>query len=84
MEKLLQKSTSYLQMLCNQIPNRSVGSDGNRMATHYFENKAASLGWHTQVSEFEAMDWIDGGASLTAGAGKLSSFCQPLFSWLRG
>ncbi len=77
MEKLLQNCKAYLQMLCNQIPNRSVGSDGNRMATHYFENKAASLGWRMQVSEFEAMDWIDGGASLAAGAESFQVFVSP-------
>jgi len=77
MENLLQNCAAYLQMLCNQIPNRSVGSDGNRMATIYFENKAASLGWQTQVSEFEAMDWIDGGASLAAGAESFQVFVSP-------
>jgi aminopeptidase YwaD len=77
MENLLQNCATHLQMLCNQIPNRSVGSDGNRMATHYFENKATVLGWHTQISEFEAMDWIDGGASLTAGAESFQVFVSP-------
>jgi len=64
-------------MLCNQIPNRSVGSEGNRIATQYFKNMAASLGWRTQVDEFEAMDWIDGGASLTAGMDSFQVFVSP-------
>jgi aminopeptidase YwaD len=77
MENLLQNCATYLHRLCNQIPNRSVGSDGNRMATHYFENKITSLGWHTQISEFEAMDWVDGGASLTAGVESFQVFVSP-------
>ncbi len=77
MENLLQNCTLYLQRLCNQIPNRSVGSEGNRIATRYFENMAALLGWHTEAGEFEAMDWIDGGASLTAGMDSFQVFVSP-------
>jgi aminopeptidase YwaD len=64
MEKLLQKSQTYLNTLCNEIADRSVGSEGNRTATKFFENVISSLGWSTETQEFEAMDWIDGGASL--------------------
>jgi aminopeptidase YwaD len=67
MENLHQKSVATLQMLCNQITDRSVGSEGNRAATRYFESIASSLGWHTETQEFDAMDWIDGGASLFCG-----------------
>jgi len=77
MENLLQNCAAYLQMLCNQIPNRSVGSEGNRIATQYFKNMAALLGWRTEVGEFEAMDWIDGGANLTAGMDGFQVFVSP-------
>ena len=67
MEKLFQNSVEYLQMLCSHIADRSVGSEGNRGATRYFEDMACSLGWDTETQEFDAMDWIDGGASLGCG-----------------
>jgi aminopeptidase YwaD len=65
MESLAQKSSKYLQMLCSQITDRSVGSEGNRAATQYFETITSSLGWNTEHQEFDAIDWIDGGASLS-------------------
>jgi len=67
MKNLHQKSETYLQMLCSQIADRSVGSEGNRAATRYFEDMACSLGWDTETQEFDAMDWVDGGASLRCG-----------------
>jgi aminopeptidase YwaD len=76
-EKLFQKSEAYLRMLCNQISDRSVGSEGNRGATHYFESLACSLGWQTDIQEFNAMDWIDGGASLHSETESFQVFVSP-------
>ena len=64
-------------MLCNQISDRSVGSEGNRVATRYFETITASLGWNTVVDEFEAMDWMDGGASLTSDTDRFQVYASP-------
>jgi aminopeptidase YwaD len=77
MENLLQNCATYLNMLCNQISDRSVGSNGNQIASRYFENITASLGWRTEAHEFEAMDWINGGASLTAGTDSFQVFVSP-------
>jgi len=77
METLTPKSSKYLQMLCVQIADRSVGSEGNRAATQYFENIAASLGWNTEVQEFDAIDWIDGEASLSCDADRFRVFVSP-------
>jgi aminopeptidase YwaD len=66
-DNLLKKSEVYLHMLCNEIADRSVGSEGNRAATRYLEKISSSLGWATETQQFEAMDWIDGGASLRCG-----------------
>src|SRR4030043_2364733 len=74
MEILFQNSVAYLQMLCNQITNRSVGSEGNRAATRYFESIASSLAWDTETQEFDAMDWIDGGASFHCGVDSFQVF----------
>ena len=64
MDNLHQKSVAYLHQLCGEITDRSVGSDGNRLATQYFLECISSLGWAVETQEFDAMDWIDGGASL--------------------
>ena len=66
MEKihLYQKSASYLKMLCEEIAERSVGSEGNRQATRFFAETISALGWQTEVSELEVMDWHENGASL--------------------
>jgi aminopeptidase YwaD len=77
MNNLDQNSETYLQMLCSEIADRSVGSAGNRAATRYFEDMASSLGWDTEVNEFDAMDWIDGGASLYCGTDSFQIFVSP-------
>lgn len=77
MEKLYQKSVNYLKMLCNEITDRSVGSDGNRASTRYFEKTALSLGWKKETQEFDAMDWIDGGASLGCGETSFQVLVSP-------
>jgi len=59
-----QKCVSYLKTLCEEIPERSVGSEGNRRATSYFEKALSSLGWQTEMSELDVIDWEDGGATL--------------------
>jgi len=63
-EKLFQNSLTYLRKLCDDIPDRSVGSEGNRMATDFFEKELSSFGWDTEIDEFEAVDWRDGSAKL--------------------
>jgi aminopeptidase YwaD len=76
-EKLFQKSEVYLRILCNQISDRSVGSEGNRKATSYFENMAASFGWITETQEFNAINWIDGGATLHGETDSFQVFVSP-------
>lgn len=63
-ELLYQKSVSYLEMLCKEIPERCVGSAGNRQATSFFEKELSSFGWNTEISELDVIDWEDGGATL--------------------
>jgi aminopeptidase YwaD len=63
-EQLYYKSLAYLRKLCEEIPERCVGSEGNRMATKFFEKETSSLGWDTDVQEFDAIDWEDEGATL--------------------
>ena len=77
MEKLYHNSVTYLYKLCHEIKDRSVGSEGNRAATRYFENVIRSFGWNTETQEFNAMDWIDGGASLSCGEENFQVFVSP-------
>jgi len=63
-EQLYLKSVSYLKTLCEEIPERCVGSEGNRRATRFFAKKLCSLGWQTEISELDVIDWKDGGARL--------------------
>lgn len=62
----VEKCREYLQMLCDTIPGRCVGSEGNRMATAYFSETLKSLGWEPKASSFDAMDWTSKGARLIA------------------
>ena len=75
--KHLQTCKTHLHKLCIDIPDRSVGNPGNRAASRYFEDVTASLGWATGLQEFEAMDWINGGASLRCGEVNFQVFVSP-------
>ncbi len=76
-EHLYQKSLTYLRKLCEEIPNRSVGSEGNRIATRFFEKEMSSFGWDTDVQEFDAIDWEDGGAHLRSAEKNFKVFVSP-------
>jgi len=61
---LLKQAVSFLNVLCRDIQDRSVGSEGNRKATSFFRGEAAALGWEMESQKFDAVDWVDGGAQL--------------------
>lgn len=62
--QLLHQCVSYLKTLCVDITERSAGSAGNIQATSFLEKKLSSLGWQTETSELDVVDWEDGGATL--------------------
>ncbi len=62
---LQQKCVVYLHKLCMEIPERCVGSEGNRKATQFFKEEISTFGWKTEAQEFDAMDWEQGGANIT-------------------
>jgi len=64
---LLKKSQDYLKILCSDIKERCVGSDGNRQATSFFEKELSANGWKTEMPGFEAIDWVENGATLLSG-----------------
>ena len=64
MGKYHQKCISYLSKLCQEIPERPLGSQGNREATRFFSREIRKYGWERELQEFSALDWVDGGAIL--------------------
>lgn len=62
--ELIEKSEAYLNLLCREIKERCVGSSGNIMATSFLEKEFALLGWDTNKTQFDAVDWDEDGAIL--------------------
>lgn len=63
-ERLSRRAKEYLNILCNQIPNRRVGGEGNRLATSFFAEITRSFGFQTECPEFDCVDWQDNGATI--------------------
>ncbi len=76
-DRLYQKCVSYLKTLCEEIPERSVGSEGNRRASIFFEKVLSSLGWQTEISELDVIDWEDRGATLQVADQSYSVLVSP-------
>lgn len=81
---LYKKSLYYLDVLCNRIEERSVGSEGNREATRFLVDEFQKAGWKTSAAELEAIDWNDGGASLESGGKAFEVFTGPYSLPFRG
>jgi aminopeptidase YwaD len=60
-----------------EIPNRRVGSKGNRTATSIFAEVVAAFGFQTECTEFDCIDWTHGGARLTVGGIPFAAFVSP-------
>ncbi|MDR2969571.1 MAG: M28 family peptidase, partial [Tannerellaceae bacterium] len=67
MEKreLAAKIESHLAVLCSQIGERRVGSEGNRKATAYARKVLEEAGWLVESTGLQVMDWKTQGATLT-------------------
>jgi aminopeptidase YwaD len=66
-----------LQRLCVEIPDRCVGSPGNRAATDYFADTIASFGFTTESPAFDCLDWTQQGATLGVGGQSFTAFVSP-------
>lgn len=73
-EQLLSTAQKHLHTLCIDIPDRSVGSEGNRRATEYFRNELARNSWHTEETLLHVMDWKTDGATLQCGENRYDVF----------
>lgn len=75
--ELTEKAKAYLDRLCNQIPNRRVGRQGNRLATAFFAETIKSFGFEVECPEFECMDWQSDGAVISANGESYSAQISP-------
>jgi aminopeptidase YwaD len=71
-DPLILQAEKHLQRLCVDIPNRSLGSAGNRAATTYAAEVLAAAGFEVDCPEFACLDWTHEGASLSAGSDRFN------------
>lgn len=64
MKDLLIKTQNHLKVLCSDIKERRVGSNGNRMATGYVRDMFRNFGWDVEETLLSVMDWETKGATL--------------------
>ena len=68
---------SYLTTLCREIPGRSVGSVGNRVATSFFAQQVATYGFAVEMPSFDCLDWHQSGVELAVGGQSFSALVSP-------
>lgn len=74
---LVDSANQYLKKLCVDIPNRCVGSQGNRQATDFFAEKMNRFGFQTECPQFDCIDWTHGEASLSVQGEQYQVFVSP-------
>lgn len=74
---LAHRAQTYLQQLCIDIPDRRVGSPGNRAASDLFARAVAGFGFSVETPEFDCIDWTEDGVSLTVGETSFDAFASP-------
>jgi aminopeptidase YwaD len=75
--RLSERADGHLQRLCLEIPNRRVGSAGNRAATAFFAETVASFGFETECPPFDCIDWAHDGAQMRVGGESFEAFPSP-------
>ncbi|TQV79178.1 M28 family peptidase [Denitrobaculum tricleocarpae] len=69
---------AHLTRLSVDIHDRSAGCAGNRAATDYVAAVLTAQGWSVATESFDALDWHEGGATLTAEDGvEFGVFASP-------
>jgi aminopeptidase YwaD len=74
---LSEKAETYLMRLCLQIPNRRVGSEGNRTSTDFFASIVASFGFETESPAFDCIDWTHEDVHLTVDGVNFEAYASP-------
>ena len=67
----------YVEEFCLNMPNRHVGSPGNRAATDFFAQTIARFGFETHSPNFDCLDWEDDGVTLQAGVETFHALVSP-------
>lgn len=63
--KLAAEAKKHLQVLCNEIGERRVGSNANIKSTNYIKEVLKKAGWETAETRLDVMDWESSGTTLT-------------------
>ena len=71
------RAEAHLRKLCQEIPSRRVGSEGNRAATGYFEATVSNAGFGTETDAFDCIDWTSDGVDLEVEGVALEAFASP-------
>jgi len=74
---LRERALQHLRKLCVEIPNRRVGSEGNRAATSYFATVVLEADFAVSVDEFDCIDWATEGVALLAGGRTFRACASP-------
>lgn len=74
---LADKARKYLEYLALDLSSRSVGTQGNRTATTFFAEIAASHGFETSSPEFDCIDWTQDGATLAVREQLFTAYPSP-------
>ena len=76
-ESLDSKARRYLIELCQKIPSRRVGSQGNRDATAFFKNVMEQFNFKVETQPFQCLDMRQGEIKLSAGGQDFEAFISP-------
>jgi aminopeptidase YwaD len=74
---MIQSCEEYLELLCLKLPERAVGSEGNRQATKFFSEVIESHNWEVESTPFNGMDWEENGADLSVDKQKFEVYPSP-------
>ncbi len=76
-QQLNQKACSYINQLCMEIPERCVGSEGNRRAADLLESYLQSFNFETYKPSFDCVEWRGGEATLQVDGEDFSVMVSP-------
>jgi len=74
---LYQRIETILDVLCNEIGYRHVGSDNNKRAAEYFYDAVTSFTFNAFREKFDCIDWNCGAVSLSSGGETFEAFVSP-------
>lgn len=76
-DDLIKKAQNYLDTLCNNMANRSVGREQNKKAVEYVGHIFSSLDIKTEYQEFKCIEWYENEVTLKAGDQSFNAYVSP-------